>query len=444
MSTPTSSLQIQDRSIARKAVRGASLGFAIDCYDIYLPIIALAPAIAYFLPAGTSLADFALINGLIFAATLLGRPLGAVMFGNLADRSGRKKATVIAMLGSGIGTLVMAMIPGYEHIGLGSIASIIVLRFLTGIFLGGQYTGAVPLAMESAEPQKRGLYGGLISMGFPIAFCVISAITYTILALSGNSNDSTHNFYHQWGWRIPFLIGAIATLSFTLYYHRTVVEKPRESNAKSKEKSPFIQLFSGDNSRSLRQVFILMTGVWLLSNATSASFPGTLRSLEGMGDTRATFLIVLYQIALIIIYPLAGALSQKIGRRTFFIINGILGMLVAPIIYLIIISGSLQGDIAYLIMTIALVTCSICTFGCTGSYLSERFPASVRSSGYGVAYSVAIIIPAFYNIYENWLSAVMPLQYTTVALYIIGGLLVIIGALLGPETRHIDLRSERH
>ncbi|MBP1136562.1 MFS family permease [Arthrobacter sp. PvP023] len=435
-------------SRARRAVRGASIGFAIDCYDIYLPVIALAPAIVYFIPKNLDVGSMALINGLVFAATLLGRPLGAVIFGNVADRLGRKKATVWAMFGSAVGTALLVALPGFQTVGFAAIVLLILMRFLTGIFLGGQYTGAVPLAMESAPRHKRGLYGGLISMGFPLAFCVVSAITAAVISATVLP-DGSNPAYIEWGWRIPVAIGAIVTFAFTLYYMKSVDESPafaavaatrNTANANNTRPGPLRQLFTGQNARNLRQVFILMTGVWILSNATSASFPGTFRGLEGMTPGRATMIIVFYQIALIVLYPLAGALSQKIGRRRFLAINGLTGATIAPITYGLLVSNVVTTDFGYTALAIVLVATSICAFGCTGSYLSERFPSAIRSTGYGVAYSVAVILPAFYAFYESGLASIIPSPYGTIVLYVLGGALLLIGALMGPETRGANLR----
>lgn len=433
---------------SNKATFGASVGFAIDCYDIYLPVIALAPAITYFIPSDLNVGALALVNGLVFAATLLGRPLGSVLFGTIADRLGRKRATVWAMLGSGVGTALIVMLPGHATVGIAAVVLLIALRFLTGIFLGGQYTGAVPLAMESAPRHRRGLYGGLISMGFPVAFCTVSLVTALMITLTEDA-DGAIGAYIEWGWRIPFVIGAIMTFAFTWYFHRNVDESPvsakvaqaKPTSAKANEGGPLRQLFRGTNARSLRQVFVLMTGVWVLSNATSASFPGTLRSLDGMTPGRATTIIVFYQIALIVVYPLAGVLSQRIGRRKFLALNGLTGATVAPLAYIAIVSHPGHSNLMFTVLAIVLVITSICAFGCTGSYLSERFPAEIRSTGYGVAYSAAVIIPAFYAFYESGLTQWIDRPYETVVLYVVGGALLLVGALWGPETRDVDLRT---
>jgi MFS family permease len=330
----------------------------------------------------------------------------------------------------------MLALPGYASVGFLSVVLLVVMRFLTGIFLGGQYTGAVPLAMESAPKAKRGLYGGLISMGFPIAFCVVSAITYAVQ--SATSNDL--GAYVEWGWRIPVAVGGVVTVAFAWYYQRSVEESPAFSKTKAAGgASPLKQLFRGENAKSLRQVFVLMTGIWILSNATSASFPQTFRGLDGMASERATMIIVFYQVALIVLYPLCGMLSQRIGRRRFLALCGLVAFTVAPVTYLAIVHQVTTSTGGYTGLAIVLVATSICAFGATGSYISERFPSVIRSTGYGVAYSVAVVIPAFYAFYEGWLSALMPSAHTNVVMYVVGGVLLLVGALWGPETKDVDL-----
>src|SRR5665811_1941903 len=150
---------------ARRAVRGGILGNYVDQFDIFLPIIALAPAAARLYGAE----DVATNAGLIFVATLIGRPLGAAIFGPIADRIGRTTTTKITITGVAITTLLVAVVPGQVTLGPGTLFSIVALRFLGGVFLGGGYTSAVPLAMEWTPPRRRGLVSGLIMWMSPWA-----------------------------------------------------------------------------------------------------------------------------------------------------------------------------------------------------------------------------------------------------------------------------------
>lgn len=154
-------------SRVKSAVFGAWLGFYVDLFDIYLPIVVLAPAIGYFLSPELGTTGTALVSGSIFAATLVGRPLGAAIFGHFADTIGRKRTAEISVMGFGIATLLIGLLPGYQQWGVAAVILLIALRFVDGIFLGGEYTAANPLAMEYSPREKRGLYSGLIDSAFP-------------------------------------------------------------------------------------------------------------------------------------------------------------------------------------------------------------------------------------------------------------------------------------
>jgi MFS family permease len=160
-------------SKGRKAVYGAWFGFFVDMYDIYLPIVVLAPALIYFLSPEIDATTTVIIGGTIFASTLVARPVGAVIFGHYADTLGRKRTTIIAVSGFGILSVLMAALPGYEQWGLVAVSLLIALRFIDGIFVGGAYTAANPLAMEYCPKQKRGLYGAVVMTGFPLGYAAI-------------------------------------------------------------------------------------------------------------------------------------------------------------------------------------------------------------------------------------------------------------------------------
>ena len=128
----------------RRAVRAACFGFFVDMFDVYLPIAVLAPALSYFIPAGLGGAAQATIFYVVFAVTLIGRPIGSAIFGHFGDRVGRRQTTLISVAGFGIVTLVIAALPGYDAWGNAAIAILVVLRLLNGIFIGGEYTAAKP------------------------------------------------------------------------------------------------------------------------------------------------------------------------------------------------------------------------------------------------------------------------------------------------------------
>ena len=131
----------------RSAIKGAFFSEFIDMFDIYLPVVVLAPVLPLLQPQ-TSASTAVLLSSLVFVTTLLGRPIGALLFGMVADKLGRRRASIYSVSGFAVVTLLIAVLPDYQHAGAASYGMLVLLRFVDGIFLGGGYTGAIPLAME--------------------------------------------------------------------------------------------------------------------------------------------------------------------------------------------------------------------------------------------------------------------------------------------------------
>lgn len=428
---------------ARKALIGAWLGFFVDLFDIYLPIVVLAPAIGYFVSDDLGTSGIAIVGGAMFAATLIGRPVGAAIFGWLADTVGRKRTTMIAMTGAGVVTLLIAMLPGYQQIGVLSVVLFVLLRLLAGVFLGGEYTGANPLAMEAAPPHKRGLYSGIINTGFPLAYAAVSLITVVLLLiLPSQGPDSA---YAQWGWRVPFVIGAAMSFGLVFYFHKSVTESAvfTKANAKAKQsRSPLRDLLQRDNAMRLLQVFILMNGFWLSLQPVAASLPMLLGQRGvGMTSLQVTFTLVVAYLILAPVDVLAAVVSQRIGRRRFLIAAAVTMAVAGTGLYLSLVRAGADNLVWVAVASVLLVIIVICPWAVLPAYINERFPTSVRASGYGLAYSLAVVIPSFYAFYQAGLGKIMSFNDTGAVLLVVGALLVLVGALTGPETKHVDLAS---
>lgn len=422
----------------RSALRGGIFGYYADQFDIYLPIITLAPAMIYFQSAEMDKGTAATIAALVFASTLIARPLGSAIFGHFADKFGRHKLTLVALAGFGVATLSIAFLPGYQSLGIWSVVLLVLLRFLGGVFLGGEYSTAVPLAMEWTPKKYRGLASGLITATNPLANATIAVLTFALLMLfPAGSVDSP---YVQWGWRIPFVIGGILAGIVFVYYVRNVEEAPHFEASAAKE-SPVKALFLGRHRRSLMQVFILMTGLWFLTNVAAAILPATLKNTVGVPDKTVSVIMLIASVITIGGFLAAAALSQRVGRRRFYIGFGITALTVASTAFILLLKTPAENLVAVTLLAVVVDVFTISCFGPIAAYLTERFPAAIRASGYGIGYSFALIIPAFYTFYLSGLTAFMPAAYTPVVLIVIGGILLAAGAYLGPETRDVDMGS---
>lgn len=422
----------------RNAQRGAFFGFFVDMFDIYLPIIVLAPAIAYFISPDLSDSATALVTGMIFAATLVGRPLGALLFGRYADTKGRKNATVVAVSGFGILTVCVGLLPGYETLGITSVVIFIALRFVIGIFVGGEYTAASPLAMEYSEKEKRGLNGGLIMTGFPLAYVAVAAITFVVLQFA--PADGLDSPYVQWGWRIPFFIGGLLALAFVVYYTRSVSES--ELFAEGGGGNPIKELFTGENRTNFIQVFVLMTGFWLSLNCVTAILPGLLASELALSSTEVTTTLMIAFLATAVGYVVAAVASQRTGRRPFLIVYGVVIAVLGTAVYAFLLATTPTSLPVVVLLSTVLVVVVISNWGLTTVYINERFQTGVRATGFGLGYSLAVVIPSFYAFFQDWLTAFMPFKWTVLPLLVIGAALITVGAAMGPETKDVDFAQK--
>jgi MFS family permease len=421
----------------QRALLAAFLGFFVDMFDVYLPIVALGPAMSYFQPATLSPALQSTLFYVVFALSLVGRPLGAAVFGHYGDKLGRRKVAIISMGGFAVVTLLIGLLPGYESWGMTSIVILVLLRFVDGIFLGGEYTGANPLAMEHAPKEKRGKWAAVIHTGFPLSVVAMSLVTTGLLRVL--PAGSPHSPYALWGWRVPFFLGALLAGGISLYYIRKVPESRIWAEAE-KTKSPLKELCGRDNSRCLSQVFLLMSGAWFTLNAVTSILPGVLLTVRNVNSVVVTNALLVAHLLLAVCFVPVGMLGQKIGRRTVLAAMGVAGLTVGPMLYFVLVSSGYRSVWQLTLLVTLVNLCATPVWAIITSYVIERFPTGVRASGYGIGYSAATVIPAFSSFYMLGLKELgMPYEYTEIVIFAVGGFLLLLGALFGPETRHVDL-----
>lgn len=423
----------------RAAIRGAFFSEYIDMFDIYVPIVVLTPVLFFFQPAHLPRGEEALLASLVFITTLLGRPIGAFLFGLVADRIGRRMASIYSVSGFGLITLLIAALPGYQSIGVASYWLLVLLRFLDGICLGGGYTGAMPLAMEYSRKSERGFVGGLILAAFPAAYVTINLVAMAVFALV--PLHGLNSPYAQWGWRIPFVIGAALAGLLVLYYVFKVSESEIwiTETAEGTQKLPLTDLIAGRSGRNLLQVLLLMTGFWLTQNLITIFIPATLLfHFLHLSKFQLTSTLLISYALLFFSYIGSGMLGQRVGRRRFFVVAGpLIATVGAAIMYVLVgVPGLSLPTIVVLVCVLSILVTS--PWGVIVTYINERFVTDVRATGFGVGFSLSVIIPSFYAFYMNWLGDLMPFRYTPVVLLVIGGLIGTVGALLGPETRDVD------
>ena len=447
-----SNTAVAARDASRAALRAGVFGNFVDQVHIFLPLVALAPA----LPTIAGERALAVVGSWVVVATLLGRPVGAMVFGPLADRVGRTATTRVAILGTAACTAGIALVPSHASIGIASVVVILLLRFLGGVFLAGEYTAAIPLAMEWSPPRRRGLVSGLIMAMAPWAQAAIAGATAGLLWLLGPEQ------YAQWGWRVVFGAGAVASLGVYLYYARSVVDEPGAARRRevatahgqavavgaggqagavdgggrpAVRRPGLVELLVGRHARSFWQVFGLMTGLWCLTNMVVIAVTGLLGTELGLGAGEVSLVMAAAAVAQALVMSVTGHLSTLTGRRVFFVGAGLVAAVAAPVLWWLTLAGA--GGVAAGVVALQVVT--VTAYGPVGAYLSERWPAEVRSTGYGTAYSLSIVLPALWPVWLPWVQGVVGERPAEMAVLAVGGLLVAGCGLLGPALRPPEL-----
>jgi metabolite-proton symporter len=413
----------------RQVLFASMVGTTVEFFDFY--IYATAAVLVFprlFFPASDP-ASSTLASLATFGIAFLARPVGSALFGHFGDRIGRKKTLVLALSTMGLSTFAIGVLPSYAAIGLAAPLLLALCRFGQGIGLGGEWGGAVLLAVENAPPNKRALYGMFPQLGAPIGF-LLSGGTFLLL-----SRWLTDKQFFSFGWRLPFLASAVLVL-LGLYVRLTITETPvfQASIERAEQVGvPMVTVFRHYKRALMAGIlvclatfvlFYLMT-VFALSWGTTA-----------LHYSRGSFLLIqLFGILFFALtIPISALLAER-GRRPVMLgvtaLIALFGLVLAPLF-----TAGTTG--AVLMMTVGLALMGL-TYGPLGTVVSELFPTPVRYTGSSLAFSMAGILGASLAPYvATWLAKTYGLQY--VGYYLTGSAaLTFIGLLLIPETKDSDL-----
>jgi metabolite-proton symporter len=427
----TESRRGSTRAVNRPAqVLFASLiGTTIEFFDFY--IYATAAVLVFprlFFPA-TDPASAVLASLATFAIAFFARPIGSALFGHFGDRIGRKTTLVAALLTMGLSTVGIGALPTYRTIGVVAPLLLALCRFGQGLGLGGEWGGAVLLAIENAPPGKRAWYGMFPQLGAPIGF-LFSGGVFLLL-----TRWLTDEQFFAYGWRIPFLASGILVL-VGLYVRLTITETPvfREAlNREERVKLPMLTVFR-DHPRTLLVgtmaslatfvLFYLMT-VFALSWGTTA-----------LAYSRGKFLIMqLFSILFFAVgIPISAVMAERGRRSTLLWVTLAIcafGLVMAPMF-----RAGTTGTVAMMVVGLLLMGL---TYGPLGTVLSELFPTAVRYTGSSLTFNFAGIFGASLAPYiATWLAKNLGLQY--VGYYLsASAILTFIGLFAARETKDDSL-----
>jgi metabolite-proton symporter len=413
----------------RQVLFASMVGTTIEFFDFY--IYATAAVLVFpqlFFPASDP-ASSTLASLATFGIAFLARPVGSGLFGHFGDRIGRKKTLVLALSTMGISTCAIGALPTYSTIGLAAPVLLALCRFGQGIGLGGEWGGAVLLAVENAPPNKRAIYGMFPQLGAPIGF-LFSGGTFLLL-----SRWLTDKQFFAFGWRLPFLASAVLVL-LGLYVRLTITETPVFQAALHRAEQVSVPMLTVLR----RHMRMLMAGT-LVCLATFVLFYLMTVFALSWGTTvlhysRARFLLMqLFGILFFALtIPISALLAER-GRRPVMIgvtvLIALFGLVLAPLF--------LAGTTGVVTMMVLGLTLMGFTYGPLGTVVSELFPTTVRYTGSSLAFSMAGILGASLAPYiATWLGKNYGLQY--VGFYLTASAVVtLFGLLLVRETRTENL-----
>ncbi|HEY7767685.1 MFS transporter [Longimicrobium sp.] len=445
-----------DKKTIRTVIAASAVGTMIEWYDFYI-FGSLATIIAgHFFPQGNS--TLALVQTLAtFAAGFAARPFGALVFGRVGDSVGRKYAFLVTLVIMGGATFVIGLLPGYASIGIFAPMTLLVLRLLQGLALGGEYGGAATYVAEHVPNNKRGYYTAFIQTTATLGLFV----SLVVILLVRNAM-STEN-WERWGWRIPFLLSAVLVL-VSLFIRMRLAESPLFTRMKAQGKTSDAPVAESLGSVSRWQT--MLTVLWgAAAGQAVVWYTGqfyALTWLESVGKVDFVHTRTIIAVALAAATPffiVFGALSDRVGRKKVMMTGNLLAALfIIPIFALMwrfTPAGGTYNPVMLTVCVFLLVILVTIVYGPIAAFLVESFPARVRYTSVSLPYHVgngyfggflpviatamsaaAMANPAGFPVAARYAGLIYPVAVASITF--------ILGSLLLRETAHVDIHDENH
>lgn len=391
---------IPTRKHTQKIALATIVGTTIEWYDyfIYAAVAGLVFNQLFFKPAGPLFATL-----LVFASvgiSFIFRPFGAFIAGYFGDKIGRKTVLAITLIMMGVATTVIGFLPTYDQIGIAAPILLIFLRIMQGISAGGEWGGAVLMAVEHSPKGKRGLFSAFPQLGVPLGLLLASLV---LVVMTGYVSPG--DAFMQWGWRVPFIL-SIFLFGLGYWIRRSVDESPVFEEIKTQgttTQKPIRELFKHYKAAVFCSA-LLVAGTTALGYMTAGGFIQSYTTNPAGLNLERPVILALVSVSAIIwtfFTWFSASLSDKFGRKPIYIVGSCIQIVSAIALFPLINTGSY----AYIMLGLGLLSMGIgMTYGVQAVFYAELFPASIRFSGISITYALGSIIGgAFAPLIAAWL-----------------------------------------
>lgn len=374
--------QVKSNRVAGNIFKG-SVGNLIEWYDWYVYSAFAVYFSAEFFPKGDPTSQL-LNTAAIFAVGFLMRPIGSLLMGRYADRHGRRAALTLSITVMAGGSFIIACTPSYESIGIMAPIILVLARLLQGLSLGGEYGTSATYLSEMASSGRRGFYSSFQYVTLVAGQMVALGVQIVLQQLLSEPDMKA------WGWRIPFIIGAMGAVA-VLWLRRTMDESEQFANIKSQKRES-----AGTVRALMKHPKAVLTVVGLTLGGTVAFYTYTtylqkfMVNTVGLPKEVVSWINFVALLIFVVLQPIAGLLSDKIGRRPLLMTFGILGtLLTAPIFFFM--EKTTEPIVAFLLMMVGLIIVTGYT-SINAIVKAELFPTEIRALGVGLPYALTVAI----------------------------------------------------
>ncbi|YCI76091.1 MHS family MFS transporter [Bacillus sp. R1-10] len=421
----------------RRILIASLVGSSIEWFDYFLygTVAALVFNQLFFVNEDPTIG--LLLSYASFALAFFIRPFGGVIFSHIGDRIGRKKTLVITLSLMGVATFGMGLLPTYQAVGIWAPILLITLRLVQGLGIGGEWGGALLLAVEYAPAEKRGLFGSIPQMGVTIGM-LLGTIALSIMTLL------PENAFMTWGWRIPFIFSALLVF-FGLWIRKGIDETPSFKKVKESGEVPKLPIV--ETLKNYWREVLIAVGAKVVETAPFYIFSTFVVSYAtanlGFSRTATLTAVMIATIITTILIPIMGNLSDKIGRKKLFI-GGTIGMALFAFPYF----WLLQQKSVLLLIVATVIGLGVIWAPITavlGTMFSEIFDAKIRYTGITLGYQIGaalaggtapLVATALLDRFNN--------SYVPVAIYIIFASVLSLAAIWAVKDRSNQKLDETH